>query len=97
MTCGLVEMSHNYEHFQANFHQTFLSKHVILDATEVPYTEAKDFNAQRVALSTYTNTHTLKTMASVSASYRGSACDRQIIETHLTQRRHVFTRQIWEL
>ena len=28
------------EHFQANFHQTFPSKHVILDATEVPYTEA---------------------------------------------------------
>ena len=25
-----------YEHFQANFHQTVLSKHVILDATEVP-------------------------------------------------------------
>ena len=30
-----------YEHFQDNFHQTFPSKHVILDATEVPYTEAK--------------------------------------------------------
>ena len=75
-----------YEHFQANFHQTVLSKHVMLDATEVPYTEAKDFNAQRVALSTYTNTHTLKTMASVSASYGGSACARQIIKTHLTQR-----------
>ena len=30
-----------YEHFQANCHQTFPSKHVILDATEVPYTEAK--------------------------------------------------------
>ena len=26
-----------YEHFQANFHQTVLLKHVILDATEVPY------------------------------------------------------------
>ena len=49
-----------YEHFQANFHQTVVSKHVILEATEVPYTEAKDFNAQIVALSTYTNTHALK-------------------------------------
>ena len=29
-----------YEHFQAHFHQTFPSIHVILDATEVPYTEA---------------------------------------------------------
>ena len=28
-----------YEHFQDNVQQTFPSKYVILDATEVPYTE----------------------------------------------------------
>ena len=30
-----------YEYFQDNLHQTCASKHVILDAKEVPYTEAK--------------------------------------------------------
>ena len=74
------------EHFPANFQQMFPSTRVILDATEVPVQRPKHCNAQRVVLSTYKNTGTLKTMicitprgqvSYVSASYGGSASDRQ--------------------
>ena len=61
-------------------------------------------NAQRVALSTYKNTHTLKTMNGITPSgFRQcqlpGICGRSTYhrQTHITERLHVFSWQIWEL
>ena len=61
-------------------------------------------NAQIVALSTYKNTHTLKTMIGITSSVFRQCqlpgiCVRSTDhrETHLTQRLNVFSWQIWEL
>ena len=78
----------------------FPSTRVVLDATEVPVQRPKHCNVQRVALSTYKNTHTLKTMIGITptgqvsyviASYWGSASDRHTIERSTLLKEDMFS------
>ena len=55
-----------YEHFQAHLHQTFPSKHWMRQKFRIQ--RPTHCNAQRVALSTYKNTHTLRTMIGITPS-----------------------------
>ena len=79
-----------YEHFQAHLHQTFPSKHWMRQKFRIQ--RPTHCNAQRVALSTYKNTHTLKTMIGITPSVFRQCqlpgiCVRSTDnrETHLTQ------------